>query len=364
MFFYWLLAACYLPAYGQLDFNLLIEVEGTDVENIYLDIALDSSYYESIYDFEQSRTDSKDFLFKGQLDYPYLYELKIDSFYFTDSFVVYPGMNRIKLKKVGNDYKILRLDEHSQDQNLIVYRSWFENDYSVYDFLRPFDQSETLGEKRLSDIRDSLLVASYDRTDSVLYLFTKDNPQSYYSLWYVNRLLRFGYTPLMRDIFELYDSDLKGSYLGKLTQQLLENKEKLKVGTVIPNGVFEGINRKELDLHAALANHRLTMINFWYSDCSPCLAKIPYLKKLLAQYEKKGFGIIHISTDSEKDIPKWRKTIQKHSISWLNLLDVSKSHSSVYGVEVFPFSFLVDSKGIILKVNPTNADLEELLELY
>lgn len=275
--------------------------------------------------------------------------------------MVYPGENRIKLVQIADEYKVVKLDRYSQDQNINVYKTWFQDDYGVFDFLRPFDQNETLGKDKLSVIRDSLLTASYDRTDSVLYMFTKDHPDSYYSLWLLNSLLKFGYKPLMSDIFALYDADLKKTYLGKLTRQLIEDRSKLREGSVLPNGHFENTEKENLYLSDVFSEHKLTLIDFWYHNCSPCLVKIPFLKKMLEQYRDSGFNIVNISTDSEDNIPKWKETIQRHSIDWLNLLDVNRLHKDQYGVQVYPFTFLVDHKGEILKINPTNSELEKTI---
>lgn len=349
---------CCLNGYAQKKFELLIETDNKRIESISISLPLDSIFYESVYDNASIKKNNDTFLLSGKVNFPSLFELKIDSLVYSQPFIIYPGKNKIRLTQIKSEYKVIRSDHHRADQDIIIYSSWFENLYSVYDFLGAFNANDTIGRHKISSIRDSLLQTHYDRTDSTLYLFSKDNPQSYYSLWHLNRLLRFGYEPLMSDIFQLYDTDLQNSYLGKLTSQIIKSKQNLQVGNIIPNGVFQDVNKTGMNLHERLSTGKLTLFNFWYSDCAPCLAKLPYLKSLLAQHQDHGFRLIHISTDKEKDGLKWKNTIEKYAMNWLNLLDVNKLHASLYGVEVFPFTFLVDETGTIIKINPTNSELE------
>lgn len=349
-----------LTANAQKKFNLLIELDRKDVQNVYLSLPLDSVLYEKTYAGKISRENDNTFHLKGKVNFPYLYELLVDSLNYSQTFVVYPGENKITLIKIGNEYKVIRTDKHIQDQNMAIYTSWFENEYSIYDFLKKFDPNIILGEQKIANIRDSLLTAHYNRTDSVLYLYTKNNPKSYYSLWFLNRLLVFGYTPLMEEIFHNFDNNLQSGHLGRLTLQKINSRKTIKEGNVIPDATFEDTNGEEKKLHDFISGNKLTWVNFWYSDCGPCLIKIPKSKEILSQYQKHGFNIINISIDKKKDITKWKDTIRKHDISWLNLLDTQNLYRNLYGIEAFPFSFLVDNNGLILSINPSDSEVKNL----
>ncbi len=89
---------------------------------------------------------------------------------------------------------------------------------------------------------------------------------------------------------------------------------------------------------------RVVLLNFWGTWCKPCLKELPEFDRLYRRYRKNGLLLLAIATDSDPApviaLAKQRKLAAKIAIGGEELANSYKSPN-------FPFSFVVDKKGII-----------------
>ncbi|TMI81108.1 MAG: AhpC/TSA family protein [Bacteroidetes bacterium] len=107
----------------------------------------------------------------------------------------------------------------------------------------------------------------------------------------------------------------------------------------------------------------VTLLDFWASWCSPCRAMHPDFKKLYAKYHSRGFNIISISLDNDRN--KWLKAIGDDGINWINASDMkgySGYMASYYGLNYIPFNLLIDEHLQILGKNVTPNEMEIILD--
>ena len=95
-------------------------------------------------------------------------------------------------------------------------------------------------------------------------------------------------------------------------------------------------------------------LDFWGTTCSGCIAEIPKLKKIYKKYKNKDFEIIGIAYDGEKRLKKY---LEKEKVEWPQML-YSDELLELYSVTVFPATFLINPKGVIIGRN-IHADLLE-----
>ncbi|RYD82579.1 MAG: TlpA family protein disulfide reductase [Sphingobacteriales bacterium] len=95
---------------------------------------------------------------------------------------------------------------------------------------------------------------------------------------------------------------------------------------------------------------KIILIDFWSSWCGPCRQQIPSLIKIYKKYRQKGFEIIGISMDNNKQA--WLEAIQKDKQQWIQFCDLVKfsenktaRYFSIYGI---PANFLINEEGIIV----------------
>lgn len=89
---------------------------------------------------------------------------------------------------------------------------------------------------------------------------------------------------------------------------------------------------------------RILLVNFWGTWCKPCLEELPEFDRLYRRYRKHGMTLVAIATDEEaqevQDFVKSRKLAAK-------VLLGGEGYASQYGSPKFPFTFVVDEKGVI-----------------
>ena len=108
--------------------------------------------------------------------------------------------------------------------------------------------------------------------------------------------------------------------------------------------------------------NKVTLIDFWASWCSPCRAEMPAVKAAYEAYKAKGFGIVGVSLDNNKEA--WVASIKNLGADWAHLSDLKGWHNAgarLYGVNAIPATILVAQDGTILARNIRGEAIQEKL---
>lgn len=120
--------------------------------------------------------------------------------------------------------------------------------------------------------------------------------------------------------------------------------------------VFEG---KDLDGNAVnsaelFAGNKVTVVNFWFSGCAPCVGELGELNALNEQLKEKGGAVVGINTDTldgkQEMIDEARQILERKGASYQNIWFDSSSEAGKFAGQVigFPTTYIVDSNGKIM----------------
>lgn len=114
-----------------------------------------------------------------------------------------------------------------------------------------------------------------------------------------------------------------------------------------------------------VGRNKYTLIDFWASWCGPCRAEMPTVVKAYADYHQKGFEVVGVSFDNNKEA--WVKAIKQLNLPWPHMSDLKGwgcAAASAYNVKGIPANVLVDAKGKIIAKDLRGQDLlDKLAEL-
>ena len=112
-----------------------------------------------------------------------------------------------------------------------------------------------------------------------------------------------------------------------------------------------------------LAKNKILLIDFWEANCIPCRREHPNMVQLYNKFHSRGFDILSVSSDAQKEI--WVEAINKDKMIWNHVNDLKGSGGPLrrlYMVNSTPRNFLLDKNGIIIARNIYGKELEKLLE--
>jgi peroxiredoxin len=98
------------------------------------------------------------------------------------------------------------------------------------------------------------------------------------------------------------------------------------------------------DISLASFRGKVVLLNFWGTWCKPCLKELPEFDRLYRRYRKNGLVVIAVATDTEPDKVKEFATQAKLATK---LALGGEPLSQQYDSPNFPFSFVIDGKGVI-----------------
>jgi peroxiredoxin len=156
-------------------------------------------------------------------------------------------------------------------------------------------------------------------------------------------------------LFENYE-DLRGFVADNVIENLIEESALIKTGgrgaviskrvvdqwkdQKLPEGIFtmlDGSTKSFKDFEG-----QLLVLNFWYINCGPCIAEMPYLNNLVETYKDKGVQFLALSFDSIPDITNFLTRTD------FTYIQAGIDRAFMYDfTPVSPAHFIVDKDGII-----------------
>lgn len=94
-----------------------------------------------------------------------------------------------------------------------------------------------------------------------------------------------------------------------------------------------------------LANYRgqIVLLNFWWSQCVPCIQEMPGLLEL--HHDRPDLAILAVSIDEDPD--SYTRFITRRHVDLITVRDPNQTAAKLYHTEGWPETYIIDRKGVI-----------------
>jgi peroxiredoxin len=96
-------------------------------------------------------------------------------------------------------------------------------------------------------------------------------------------------------------------------------------------------------VHLASYRGQVVLLNFWWSQCAPCLEELPSLLEL--HHEMPSLAILAVSIDDDQ--ATYSRFLVRHHVDLITVRDPSESTAQLYHTDMWPETYLIDRNGII-----------------
>jgi len=169
-------------------------------------------------------------------------------------------------------------------------------------------------------------------------------------------LQAFDDTAKTTELIKKLKTDFPETTQGKKADNILaqlEKQGKMKdvQGKLVVGNAFPDFNEKDLEgkpLSVGNYKGKVVLVDFWATWCGPCVAELPNVLETYKKYHSKGFDIVGISLDHDKDA--LTNFIKKKGMPWQQYFDGKGWESKLagaYGVNSIPATYLLDTEGKI-----------------
>jgi peroxiredoxin len=169
---------------------------------------------------------------------------------------------------------------------------------------------------------------------------------------------------LIKQIQRDYPDTKPGQNADKILASIQKQAEAKKVQDSLSKGNpfpdFEVTDTAGKPLSIAKHKGKVVLLDFWATWCGPCVHELPNVIKTYDTYHAKGFDVIGISLD--KDREKLATFTKEKKMPWPQYFDglVWENKLAVkYGVNSIPATYLLDGKGVIIAKDLRGAALEQ-----
>ena len=156
-----------------------------------------------------------------------------------------------------------------------------------------------------------------------------------------------------------FDNLIKQTKYVELLLDRINNLYKVSIGSSFTDFTLNDTTGNPIALSSLIGENYL-LIDFWASWCGPCRRENPNIVAVYNDYNSKGFDIIGVSLDTDKN--NWIKAIEKDSLTWSHVSDLQGWNSAagkLYAVNAIPHSVILNENGTIVAKNLRGEELRD-----
>ncbi len=216
------------------------------------------------------------------------------------------------------------------------------------------------------DVLKAQLIAKLDSLDfagiEISKQYVKNNPTSVLAPFIIQREIIY-YLEL-QELDSLTNSlspELANYHYTKDLNKRIDVLKTVQPGMIAPD--FTQNDKDGNPINLSDFKGKVVLVDFWASWCGPCRRANPTVVAMFKKYSSKGFTILGISMDNNRD--KWLAAIEADGLTWSHVSTLegwANPVGKLYGVNSIPHAVLINRDGTIIKRGVNAEELDGILE--
>lgn len=140
---------------------------------------------------------------------------------------------------------------------------------------------------------------------------------------------------------------MKGS-MDDIMKEMEQRKITLQnlIGCEAPDLTLQAVDGQEIDFQKLKG--QVVVLNFWLLTCPPCLAEIPQLNELVAEFEEAAVSFIAITRETPEDVLDF---VAKRPFNYQLISSDKKYEKDFCVIMGYPLQMIIDKEGLVQYVH-------------
>ncbi len=96
-------------------------------------------------------------------------------------------------------------------------------------------------------------------------------------------------------------------------------------------------------IHLASYRGKVVLLNFWWSQCGPCIEETPGLEQL--HHDRPDLAILGVSIDTDPD--SYKHFLKRYHVDIATVMDPDEKEAKLYKTDGWPDTYIIDRQGNI-----------------
>lgn len=136
----------------------------------------------------------------------------------------------------------------------------------------------------------------------------------------------------------------KLTHVDSLYFVLAQKRDSCMLGATAPNFEVTTLDNKRIEL--SKLKGQVVVLNFWFTQCQPCIEEMPGFNKLVEYYAHKKVTFISFAYDSSAIVKKFLKN---HPFDFQKVADNDEVRRNIFKLfSVWPYTIIISKEGKIM----------------